>query len=132
MKRYSFYILSVVLVFLCIGNSPAQQESTGSKGLQVIEAKLAKDVKDRMPVDEDSVFTNGSKVFLWMKLTGGSSDQITVTWKTENTTHATTLTIGGSPWRTWASKGVWKTGNWTVTVTDASGKVLKEMNFKVE
>ena len=101
-------------------------------GLQLTDARLGKDVKDRAIVDEDSVFAKGSKVFLWMKFTGGASDQVTVTWKSGSTAHTTTLVVGGSPWRTWASKSVGKTGDWTVTVTDAVGNVLKEMSFKVE
>ena len=129
--RNVFLIVSI----LCLGllsaatTLKAKQESTG--GLQIVEAKLGKDVKERMLADEDSTFEKNSKVFLWMKISGGSSDQITVTWKNGDYSHNTTLTVGGNPWRTWASKSVTKTGNWTVSVTDASGKVLTEVNFKV-
>ena len=107
------------------------QESAKPSDLQIVDAKLGKDVKERMLVDEDSVFTKGSKAFLWMKLTGGASDEITVTWKNGTYTHSTTLIIGGSPWRTWASKTVGRAGEWTVTVTDSEGKVLKELKFTV-
>lgn len=110
--------------------SPARQE--GKNELQIVEAKLGKDVKERMIVEEDSAFTKNSKIFLWMKITGGASDQITVTWKNGEYSHNTTLMVGGSPWRTWASKTVAKAGDWTVSVTDSSGKVLKEISFKVE
>ena len=106
--------------------------SQPSHELQVVDARLGKDVKDRMIADEDSVFAKGSKVFLWMKLTGGASDNITVEWKTGSFTHNTTLVVGGSPWRTWASKTASKSGQWTVVVTDGSGRVLKEVEFRVE
>ena len=100
--------------------------------IQLIDAGLGKDVKDRMVVDEATSFPKNSKVFLWMKFTGGASDQVTVTWKNGSSSHNTTLVVGGSPWRTWASKTVGKSGDWTVTVTDAEGNVLKEISFKVE
>ena len=131
--KYIFIYIFLVVTFMCLErtNLVAQDEAKISQ-LQIVDAKLGKVVKDRMIMEEDSTFAKNSKVFLWMKITGGASDEITVTWKNGTITHATTLMIGGSPWRTWASKTVWKTGEWVVTVTDASGKVLKEMTFNVE
>ena len=43
-----------------------------------------------------------------------------------------TLKVAGNPWRTWSNKTAWKAGDWTVTVTDAGGQVLKELTFKVQ
>src|SRR5438093_968810 len=43
------------------------------------------------------------------------------------------LQVGGSPWRTWSRKTVpadW-TGAWHVEVRDASGAVLKRIDFTV-
>ena len=128
----------VLLTLIGIGStitlfSPVYaQDSVKASAIQIVDAKLGKGVQDRMITEEDSVFAKGSKVFFWMKVTGGASDQITVTWKSGDFTHSTTLMIGGSPWRTWATKTVHKAGEWTVSVTDASGNVLKEMSFRVE
>ena len=124
------FIVSSILVLSTI--SLARRQESGENQIQIVDSRLGKDVKDRMVVEEDSTFAKNSAVFLWMKLTGGSSDQITVTWKNGDYSHETTLMIGGSPWRTLASKTVRTSGDWTVTVTDAKGNVLKEMSFKVE
>ena len=124
--------LSIFILSICLSVGAFAQEGTTTSGVQIIEAKMGKDIADRMITSEDSVFTKNSKVFLWMKIMGGSQQEITVTWKSGTATHATTLMVGGSPWRTWASKTVGNAGDWTVTVTDSSGAVLKEMSFKVE
>ncbi len=130
MKTFVAVIMYAFL--LSIPGVSFAQEPAKTSGIQLVDARLGKDVKDRAVVDEDSVFSKGSKVFLWMKFTGGASDQVTVTWKTATFSHNTSIVVGGSPWRTWASKTVGKSGDWTVTVTDAGGKVLKELSFKVE
>jgi len=124
---------AVVCIFVCVGSSTIfAQEHTEPAMLQVVEVKLGTNVQDRMITGEATVFQKNSKVFLWMKFSAVPSEQVTVTWKTGSYSHATTLVIGGSPWRTWASKVVGRTGDWTVTLADAAGNVLKEMSFKVE
>ncbi len=124
---------AAVAIFLAWGATTLRaQEESKPEGIHIADAKLGKDVKERAIVDEDSTFDVNSKVFLWMKTTGGANDSVTVTWKTGDFSYATTLPIGGSPWRTWASKTVSKAGDWTVTVTDASGSVLKELTFSVK
>jgi hypothetical protein len=72
------------------------------------------------------------KVYLWVKLTGSGSDAVKVNWKVGDNTDTVTLKVGGSPWRTWSSKTAWKAGDWTVTITDASDQVLKELKFTVQ
>jgi len=130
MKR--FRILVLILLLAISANYLLAQQDTKSEGIQLVDAKLGKDVKDKMIADEDTIFALNSKVFLWLKLSGGANEEITVTWKHATVTHETKLTVGGSPWRTWAVKTAYKTGDWSVTVTDKEGKVLKEMNFKVQ
>jgi len=127
-------LMAVAIGLFLVGTQASLgfQKGEQSTGLQIVDARLGKDVKDRAITDEDSSFVKNSKVFIWMKVSRGSSDQITVTWKTGDYSHSTTLTIGGNPWRTWASKTVSKAGEWTVSVADSSGNVLKEMKFKVE
>jgi hypothetical protein len=130
MKRYSILVL---ILLLAVGaNYLFAQQETKTEGIQLIDAKLGKDVKDRIIADEDTTFALNSKVFLWLKTSGGSNEEITVLWKHGAVAHETKLTIGGSPWRTWAVKTAYKAGDWSVTVTDKEGKVLKEMNFKVK
>ncbi len=102
------------------------------EGPAVAAAKLGREVVDREIVDETSTFAMNERVYLWLKVTGAADDSVTVTWKHDDLTYDYTLTIGGSPWRTWAYKTAWKAGDWMVTVTDSDGNVLKEMTFKVE
>ena len=129
-------ILGLFIIFICVilktSTVSAQESAAKSGDLQIVEAKLGASVQDRMISGEDSSFALNSRVCLWLKVTGGSSDQIIVIWKTGDLTHSTALSIGGSPWRTWATKTVGKAGDWAVSVTDTSGKVLKEMMFKVK
>ena len=133
MKKLNFLIVSAAVVAAIFSTQVRAQDSTASGGgIQVTEAKLGTNVEQRELTGEDSSFAVNSKVFLWMKTTGGSSDQLTVTWKSGDLSYSTTLLIGGSPWRTWATKTATKAGDWTVTVTDASGNTLKEMSFKVQ
>jgi hypothetical protein len=103
-----------------------------AEGLQVAEAKLGKGVQDRQITEESTAFALNEKAYLWLRVTGGPSDPIKVTWKVGDSTDAVELKIGGNPWRTWSSKTLWKAGEWSVTVTSASGEVLKELTFTVQ
>lgn len=101
-------------------------------GIQVEESKLGKDVKDRQISDETADFAVNDKVYLALKVTGGAGESIKVTWKNGDHSYTTDLAIGGTPWRTWCYKTAALAGDWTVTVADSKGNVLKEMSFKVK
>ena len=103
-----------------------------AQGLQVVDAKLGKNVHDRAITEEASNFAVNDKVYLWLKLTGTGSDAVKVSWKVGDSTDTVTLKVSGSPWRTWSSKTAWKAGDWTVTVSDSSDQVLKELKFTVQ
>ena len=133
MNKWIGMILTTVFCLIVFSSFLSAQESeVKSKDIQIVDVKLGKDVKDRVLVDEDSTFALNMKVFLWLKVTGKTSEKLTITWKQGEKSYTTTLNIGGSPWRTWANKTLAKAGDWTVTITDASGNVLKEMSFKVQ
>jgi hypothetical protein len=119
------------LVLILVVPVVAQEGQMEMKKLEVADAKLGKDVQDRKIVDETTTFEVNEKAYLWMRVVGGPSDSITVTWKTGDMSYESKLNIGGSSWRTWANKTLYNAGPWTVTVTDASGTVLKEMSFTV-
>jgi hypothetical protein len=130
-KIFSFgtaLALTVVFAGTLFG---ATQAVKNEEKLQVTEAKLGKDVIEREIVDDTSAFELNERVYLWLKVIGGSDDSLTVTWKHEDQSHTYALKIGGSPWRTWAYKTAAMAGEWAVTVTDSAGEVLKEMNFEV-
>jgi hypothetical protein len=122
--------LTLVIFFLTPAFLCAQEKEAA--GLKVKEAALGKNVENKKIVDTTSTFVVNEKAYLWMRLTGGPADSITVTWKTGDESYPSKLNVGGSPWRTWSYKTLYTAGDWTVTVTDAEGGVLKEMAFKVE
>jgi hypothetical protein len=122
--------LTLVVLFLAPAFLVAQEKE--AKTLKVAAAELGKDVQNKMIVDTTTTFNVNEKAYLWMRLTGGPADSITVTWKTGDQTYPSKLNVGGSPWRTWSYKTLYTAGDWSVSVTDAEGNVLKELNFKVE
>jgi len=99
--------------------------------IQVKEAKLGKGIENRVLTEESSSFSINSKVYLWMKFSGGTGSVI-VTWKNGTHTHSNNLNVGGDPWRTWAFATAYYAGEWTVSVTDDKGTSLKEMAFTVQ
>ncbi len=117
-------VMVCVLPLLSVGQEP-------SSGVSVAESKLGKNVVEREVVDETSSFSVNDRVYLWMKLTGGPADSVTVTWSVDEYSWSTNLNVGASSWRTWAYKTAWKAGTWNVSVTDANGKVLLDKDFTV-
>jgi hypothetical protein len=128
--KHSFYILAA-LVFAAFTLVAQQGQATAST-LHIETAKLGTGVQDRELVGDTTSFNLNDRVYLWMKVVGGPADSITVTWKTGDHEFTSKLNIGGSPWRTWAYKTAAVAGDWTATVSDASGTVLKELSFVVK
>jgi hypothetical protein len=124
-------LVLTVLAMVTLAASASAQNEPQQAGLVVAESKLGKDVVNREIVDESTTFAVNDRVFLWMKITGGPSDSVTVTWSIDEYTWQTNLNIGASTWRTWAYKTAWKAGDWKVTVKDAAGDVLLEKTFTV-
>lgn len=102
-----------------------------AEGLAVADAKLGTGVQDREIAGETATFAVNDKAYLWMRVTGGTG-AVKVTWTNQDFSDSIPLEIGGSPWRTWATKTVWRAGEWKVTVTDSEGNVLKEVTFQVQ
>ncbi len=123
-----FVSLTLVVFFLVPALLMAQEKQ--AKTLKVVAAELGKDVQNKKLVDTTTTFNVNDKAYLWMRLTGGSADSITVTWKSGDQSYPSKLYIGGSPWRTWSYKTLYTAGDWSVSVTDENGNVLKELNFK--
>ena len=108
------------------------QDKDAASSIEIVDAKLGTGVQDRAITGEAESFPKDSQVFVWFKITGAASQEITVTWKSGDYSYSTTLSIGGSPWRTWAQKNVRQAGDWTVSLVSSDGKALKELSFKVE
>jgi len=123
--------LMVLLVTLLVGGLTA---SAGAQEMTV-EAAIAMDVVDRMPVDTASTFSaDVGQLWCWTKITGAEGMTIEHVWSYGEWEWVVPLQIGGSPWRTYTSKKVmadW-TGDWTVTVRTSAGEVLETINFTVQ
>ncbi len=123
MKRIAMLLCSLALAL------PAAQALADAA---VTEAKLGKSVVDRNVTNEATEFSVGEKAFFWMKVEGAADQTLTVTWIQGDNKYPVELKVGGSPWRTWSSKTLQSAGAWSVTVSDSSGKVLKEMTLTVK
>jgi hypothetical protein len=98
----------------------------------VTDAKLGRNVVDREITEEATSFAVGEKAYLWLRVEGGTGDTLTVVWKVNDLEFPVDLSIGGSPWRTWATKTLHIAGDWTVTVSDAAGNTLNEATLTVQ
>lgn len=123
----SFAII-LALVFACFVHG--QEVDVETSPIQ-IEAKLGKNVVDRELTEEASTFSPGERAYLWMRVTGGAGQSITVIWTHGDHSYETTLEVGGSPWRTWAYKTLGHAGEWLVSVRSSEGKELVHMAFQV-
>jgi hypothetical protein len=100
-----------------------------------VEAVVARTVTDRTPQDTGSAFpADVGQLVLWTKVSGASGSSIHHVWfHGETEVGNVELTVSTSPYRTWSRKtvpGDW-TGPWHVEVRDASGAVLKRIDFTV-
>jgi hypothetical protein len=132
MKKASVTVLAMVLAASMMCPYLMANPRQAAAGVQVFEVKLGKGVTDRQLTDETAEFAVNDKVYLWMKVTGAAGDTLTATWKTGEQTYTSELAVGGSPWRTWCYKTAALAGDWTVTVSDSKGNILKEISFKVK
>lgn len=100
-----------------------------------VEAAIARDVVDRMPVDTGSTFSaDVGQLSCWTRVSGAEGITIEHVWIHGPHENAITLpAIGGSPWRTWSNKTIpadW-TGEWRVEIRDEDGNVLETVRFTV-
>jgi DUF2914 family protein len=115
--------------------APAAAAPAAAAPVTVTDAAIAKTVTDRQPQDTGTAFPGDvGQLVCWTKLSGASGTAIHHVWFHGDTQVGDMeLQVGGSPWRTWSRKSVpadW-TGAWHVEVRDASGTVLKRIDFTV-
>lgn len=125
-------ILCGVLFLLSQAINAQEAAKKTETGMKVTEMKLGTDVQNKELVGETAAFTVNQKVYVWMRVTGGTGDSLVITWKHADKSSSMTVGIGSNSWRTWAYKTASAAGDWTVTASSKAGDVLKEATFTVK
>src|SRR5262245_22797326 len=107
-----------------------------TSSLTVMEAVVARSVVDRVAQDTGTAFPAAvGQVACWTKISGATAGTMVhhVWFFGDTQVGDVELTLGGSPWRTWSRKTVpaEATGAWHVEIRDASGAVLRRIDFTV-
>ena len=117
-------------------DTTAAPQPAAASAVTVAEAVIARSVMDRVPQDTGSAFSaDVGELILFTRISGSSgADVIHHVWfHGDEQVADVELRVGGSPWRTWSRKTIpmeW-TGAWHVEVRDASGAILKRVDFTV-
>ena len=129
-----WFTLAVALMLSA--TSLAAQDST-ARPIRV-EAVLTSAVMDRNPTDTVTALPapqGQDTVYLWTRVSGAEPGTVLhyVWFHGEDQVGDVSLTINGSPWRTWSSKIIpaEATGAWRAEIRDANGAVLQTVNFTV-
>jgi len=129
--------LTVVLVLSTIFlYRPAVTEAQEVSSLEVAVAAICQDVIDREPVDAGISFpASVGRLYCFTKIAGAQDQtQVSHVWYYGSNERARIdLNVKSSSWRTFSSKTIQEheIGSWRVKVLDASGTVLKELQFEI-
>ena len=133
--KLAMALLAFAVAPLAAQDSTAAKPAATAASLQVTDAAIAKSVVDRAPQDTGATFgADVAQLICWTKIEGasGATSVHHVWFHGDQQVADVELQVGGSPWRTYSRKTVpadW-TGAWHVEVRDASGTVLKRLDFK--
>ncbi len=113
--------------------APDAAPHEGATAENVVRASVTTSIVDREPVDSVDTVTNEQElIFFFTEIADLSGGTITHRWEYNDEIMAEVpLEIGGSRWRTHSSKRLFKgwIGEWTVSVVDDSGQVLRSLSF---
>lgn len=133
----SLVTLLATTMFSAIFVSGLQAQQPSMPALDVAEAVVTTEVRDREPVDELTTASRHlEQVVLWTRITGAEGRiPISHVWyRGDEQVARVPLTVAGPNWRTWTSKTLvpeW-TGDWRVDVVGPDGGVLETVSFRVE
>jgi len=130
-----FYFSAAVMASMVILSSGSVNQAHAQE-LTVEQTVICKNVVNRVPVDAGNSFaTSNDKIFCFTKIVGANHPtDITHVWYFDGTERdRITLTVGGSPWRTYSSKRLRPSdvGSWHVDVLDVGGNMLDRVAFNV-
>jgi len=102
-------------------------------GLSITDQDVGTGVQDRQLVGQSDRFTEGTQVWFWNFVEGGSSgEKIDHVWLREGVEAARIpLTLGGPRWRTYSSKTLraGSAGRWAVEARNDTGRILARREF---
>jgi cytoskeletal protein RodZ len=117
---------------------PSPEPTTADADLNVLQASVCAEIKDRMPTGVDTSFpTSAQRVFVWSKI---HAQQIPskvrhIYFFDGQKISEVTLDVRSTYWRTWSFKNISNKrfqGEWRVDITSADGKVLRRLYFEVK
>ena len=117
---------------------PSSESATADAALNVLQATVCAEIKNRMPAGVDTSFpTSAQRVFVWSKI---HAQQIPskirhIYYFDGQKISEVTLDIRSTYWRTWSSKDISNNryqGEWRVDITSADRKVLRRLYFEVK
>jgi hypothetical protein len=128
--------MTVVLLFVST-MMPAHGEEGPAAGLTIEQAVIARQIEQRQPVGEATTFPSDvGRLACYTKVMGAAGETfIEHVWSRGEVEHARVrLEVRSPAWRTWSTKRIkpeW-TGEWTVRIEDAEGRVLDTLSFTIE
>jgi hypothetical protein len=131
---FSFSGGIVILISLCL-LIPAVGAQESSK-LEVVEAAISKNVVALEAVDIGTRFPSSTpRLYCFTKVVGASQPtEIVHVWSYSGVERArVSLAVKADSWRTYSSKAIQphEIGPWRVDVLDATGNLLKTLNFEI-
>jgi hypothetical protein len=131
---FSFSGSIVILISLCL-LVPAVEAQESSK-LEVAAAAISKNVVAREAVDVGTRFSNSTpRLYCFTKIVGASQPtEVVHVWSYGDVERArVSLAVKAASWRTYSSKAIQphEIGPWRVDVLDATGNLLKTLNFEI-
>ncbi len=100
--------------------------------VSVTRSALGLGVENREIQGETDRFVEGQRAYFLTRVEGAEDgDRIRHIWIHDGKEVAVGLAVGGSPWRTWSSKMLYKgsAGDWAVEARTAEGRVLVRKEF---
>ena len=132
---FALVITLAVAAPLAAQETPPAPAAAAPTSSITVEAVLARNIVDRMPVDSGTTFPGDvGQVVLWMRASGADGQALHHVWFLgDREMGDVPLNIGGSPWRSWTRKTITPemTGPWRVEIRDSAGTVLKRIDFVI-
>ena len=136
MKRLALVVLGLVIATPLFAQEAAAPPPAAPASNKVVRAVFTTAVTNREPADQITSLKNDvQQVYFYTELKGLEGQTVSHKWEFGGeVTAAVTFDVKNPRWRVWSSKQLdpsW-TGEWTVSVVDASGTTLAKAKLTYE